>query len=424
VTQSTGENLEQFRTRARAWIEANLEPRDARETRPFDIEGERAIQGRMFDAGFTGFMFPAEYGGLGLTVEHQQAFFEEAAEYVTPSYFAVSIGMLGPTILDYGTEEQKARHLPKILRGDEVFVQLLSEPSGGSDLAGALTRATRDGDTWVINGSKIWTSGADIATHGLMLARSDWSVPKHRGLSMLIVPLGNHSGVTIEPILQVNREADFCQEFFDDVTVPSDHLLGSDNDGWAVAQRLLFHERNTTAGIGIGHGYMGPRSGGLNSDMTYGEQLRRLLRAAARRGADRDPAIRQLIGRACVDMLAHEFARVRIMSGQAAGELDGPWGSLLKLGEGMDTPALTATSLAIAGSSGVIWSDDEPGGDQGAEWISSRTISIGGGSNEMQRNIVSERLLGLPREYDPSRELPFSEMQERRRHGRRGGEPT
>ena len=156
--------------------------------RPFDIEAERELQARMFDAGFTGFMFPAEYGGGGLTVEHQKAFFEEAAGYVLPSYFAVSIGMLGPTILDYGTEEQKARHLPKILRGDEIFVQLLSEPSGGSDLAGALTRM-RDGDTWVINGSKIWTSGADIATHGLMLARTDGSVPKHRGLSMLIVPL-------------------------------------------------------------------------------------------------------------------------------------------------------------------------------------------------------------------------------------------
>ena len=172
--------------------------------------------------------------------------------------------------------------------------------------------------------------------------------------------------MTIEPILQVNREADFCQEFFDDVTVPADHLLGSENDGWAVAQCLLLHERNTTAGIGIGHGYMGHRSGGLGSDATTANNFDECSAPPARRGADRDPAVRQLIGRACVDMLAHEFARARIMEGQHAGELDGPWGSLLKLGEGMDTPPLTATSLAIAGSSGVIWSDDEPGGDEGA----------------------------------------------------------
>ena len=134
------EDVEQFRTRARTWITANLEPRNAANPHVFDFDAERALQARMFDAGFTGFMFPLEYGGLGLAIDHQRAFFEEAAGYFTPSYFAVSIGMLGATILDCGTEEQKRRHLPAILRADEIFVQLLSEPSGGSDLAGALTR--------------------------------------------------------------------------------------------------------------------------------------------------------------------------------------------------------------------------------------------------------------------------------------------
>jgi alkylation response protein AidB-like acyl-CoA dehydrogenase len=413
------EDVAQFRTRARGWIAQNLEPRDADAPRPFDIEAERALQARMFDAGFTGFMFPTEYGGQGLTIEHQRAFFEEATEYVTPSYFGVSIGMLGPTILDSGTEEQKARHLPAILRADEIFVQLLSEPSGGSDLAGALTRAERDGDTWVINGSKIWTSGGDVATHGLLLARTDWTVPKHRGLSMFIVPLGDHPGVTIEPIVQVSGEADFCQEFFDDVTIPAGSLLGAENQGWGVAQLLLFHERNTTAGIGIGHGYMGHLSGGVRTEVTPADRLRHLLRAAARRGADTDPAIRQLVGRTCADLVAQEFARARIMAGQRVGALDGPWGSLLKLGDGIDTPALAADALAVAASRGVIWTDDEPGGDEGEAWISSRGISIGGGSNEMQRNIVSERLLRLPRELDPSRELQFGEIQERRRQARR-----
>jgi alkylation response protein AidB-like acyl-CoA dehydrogenase len=418
------EDVDQFRARARAWIEANLEPRDPSLPREFDFAAERALQARMFDAGFTGFMFPTEYGGLGLTIDHQRAFFEEAAGYFTPSYFAVSIGMLGATILDCGTEEQKTHHLPAILRADEIFVQLLSEPSGGSDLAGALTRATRDGDTWVINGSKIWTSGGDVATHGLMLARTDWDVPKHRGLSMLIVPLGDHPGVTIEPIMQVNGDADFCQEFFDDVTVPVGNLLGAENEGWAVAQRLLFNERNTTAGIGIGHGYMANLSGSVRGDATIGERLQRLLHAAARRGADTDPEIRRLIGRTGVDLVAHEFARRRIMTGQTLGALDGPWGSLLKLGEGIDSPAIAADALAIAGASGVIWVDDAAGGDQGAAWIASRGISIGGGSNEMQRNIVSERLLGLPRELDPSRELPFSEIQERRRRAQRDRTPS
>ena len=189
--------------------------------------------------------------------------------------------------------------------------------------------------------------------------------------------------------------------------------------GWAVAQRLLLNERNTTAGIGIGHGYMANLSGTVRGDATIGERLQRLIDAAARRGADADPVIRRLVGRTCVDLLAHEFARRRIMAGQSVGALDGPWGSLLKLGEGIDSPAVTADALAIAGAYGVIWTDDAPGGDEGAAWISSRGISIGGGSNEMQLNIVSERLLGLPRELDPSRELPFSEIQERRRRARR-----
>jgi alkylation response protein AidB-like acyl-CoA dehydrogenase len=418
VTESAIEEVEQFRVRARAWIEANLEPRDGNASPRIDVEAERKIQARLFDAGFTGFMFPTEYGGQGLTIEHQRAFFEEAGGYVTPSYFGVSVGMLGPTILDYGTEEQKARHVPAILRADQIFVQLLSEPSGGSDMAGALTRATRDGDTWVINGSKIWTSGAQVATHGLMLARTDWDVPKHRGLSMFIVPLGDHPGVTIEPIQQVSREADFCQEFFDDVTIPAGNLLGAENDGWAVAQRLLFHERNTTAGIGLGHGYMGLRSVGVRGTATTAERLQRLLRTAGDRGADTDPAVRQRVGRICVELVAQEFARARVMAGQRAGALQGPWGSLLKLSEGIDSPALAADALAVAASSGVIWTDEEPGGDEGEAWVASRGISIGGGSNEMQRNIVSERLLGLPRELDPSRELPFSEIQERRRRAR------
>ena len=235
---------------------------------------------------------------------------------------------------------------------------------------------------------------------------------------MLIVPLGDHPGVTIEPILQVNGEADFCQEFFDDVTISAADLLGEENEGWAVAQRLLLNERNTTAGIGIGHGYMANLSGSVRGDATVGERLQRFLDAAERRGAGTDPVIRRLIGRICVDLVAHEFAQRRIMTGQSLGALDGPWGSLLKLGEGIDSPAIAADSLAIAGSDGVIWTSEEPGGDQGTAWIASRGISIGGGSNEMQRNIVSERLLGLPRELDPSRELPFGEIQERRRQAR------
>ena len=419
VTEPTMEDVEQFRAGARVDRRRTSNrgpgaPRDRSTSRP-SARSRPACS----TPGFTGFMFPTEYGGQGLTIEHQKAFFEESAGYVMPGYFGVSIGMLGATILDCGTEEQKARHLPAILRADEIFVQLLSEPSGGSDLAGALSRATRDGDTWVINGSKIWTSGGDVATHGLMLARTDWNVPKHRGLSMFIVPLGDHPGVTIEPILQVNGEADFCQEFFDDVTVPFENLLGAENEGWGVAQRLLFNERNTTAGIGIGHGYMGHVTGTVRGDTTTSERLQRLLR---RRGAPRrglrpgdPPARRSHVRRS---------RRARVRAGThhgrtARGRARRPVGIAPQARRGH---RLSGAHRRRARHRRLARRDLDRRGTgrrEGAAWISARGISIGGGSNEMQRNIVSERLLGLPREHDPSRELAFSEIQERRRQARR-----
>jgi alkylation response protein AidB-like acyl-CoA dehydrogenase len=411
------EDLESFRARARAWIETNLEEKRSGAGSYTDRQANQELQAKLFDAGFAGFAFPKEYGGAGLTLDHQKAFFEEARGYVTPTIFGVSIGMMAPTLLDYGSEELKTRHLPRMLRGEEEFIQLLSEPSGGSDMAGALTRATRDGDTYVINGSKMWSTGAMHATHGMLLARTDWDVPKHRGLSMILLPL-RHPGVTIEPITEVSGRAEFCQEFFDDVVVPADHIIGEENEGWAVAQRLLFHERNATVGLSYGFGYMGAGSSSSRSGEARTNPAKVLFDVAARRGADRDPAVRQLIGRAYVDMAAHELARQRIMTGQRTGKLVGQWGSLLKLGEGIDSPAYAELAMAIAASDGVIWTDEEPGGGEALAWLSSRGISIAGGSNEMQRNIISERLLGLPREHDPSRELPFGEIQRRRAESR------
>ena len=191
----------------------------------------------------------------------------------------VSIGMMAATLLDHGSELLKQRHLPRMLRGDEEWMQLLSEPSGGSDMAGALTRLTRDGDTYILNGSKMWSSGAAQADYGLCLARTDWDVPKHRGLSMIVVPLKDTPGLTIDPIRAVTGvDGHFCTEFFDDIQLPAENLVGEENQGWAVAQRLLYHERLATAGAG--HGY------GLGCGGRRRSGLRRAWRPRAhRRGA-------------------------------------------------------------------------------------------------------------------------------------------
>jgi alkylation response protein AidB-like acyl-CoA dehydrogenase len=398
------ESVEAFRARARAWIEANL-PREGEERVP-DLE----LQNRIFDGGFAGIAFPSEYGGAGLTLEHQKAFYQEATGFQTPHHYGVSIGMLAATLVDHGSETLKKRHLPKILRGDEMWIQLLSEPSGGSDMAGAMTRATRDGDQYILNGSKMWSSGAATADYGMCLCRTDWDAPKHRGLSMIAVHLKDPR-IVIEPTRGVvGGTAHFCQEFFDDVPIPAENLVGEENQGWAVAQTLLFHERNATAGVGHGYGLMGGEGGARDQP---GGGVPRLIEAARRRGVAHDGAIRQLIAEYYVEQQVAGQANDRIMTGMRTGAFKGQWGSLLKLNLGMADVRRAEIAVLVHGGGGVIWEGDEPeapGGNAGEAFLNSRTIAIAGGSNEMQRNIVSERLLGLPREPAFDRDLPFNEV--------------
>lgn len=218
------ESIDDFRARAREWIAANLPGADE------ESVGSRELQNRIFDGGFAGIAFPTEYSGAGLTLEHQKAFYDMAGdlEVQLPTTFMVSIGMLGPTLLDHGSHEAKRKFLPALLRGDEEWIQLLSEPRGGSDMAGATTRLTRDGDTFILSGAKMWSTNAHIADYGLCLCRSDWDAPKHRGLSMIAVPLKDTPGVTIEQTRTASGAAgEFCQEFFDDVVLPAENLIGS-----------------------------------------------------------------------------------------------------------------------------------------------------------------------------------------------------
>ena len=398
---SATESLDHFRTRARAWIEANLPAGDD----PADLD-DQALQNLIFDAGFAGIAYPAEYGGGGLTFDHQKVFFDEAAGHRIPIGYGVSIGMLGATLLDHGSETLKSRHLPRILRGDEKWMQLLSEPSGGSDMAGALTRLTRDGDTYVLNGSKMWSSGASHCDYGMCLARTDWEVPKHRGLSMIAVPLQGTAGLTIDVIRAVSGlPGEFCIEFFDDVTLPAENLIGPENEGWAVAQSLLLHERNATAGIQHGLGLMatgGEGRWGAYEDVAAG---------ARRRGLTHDPVLRQKLAESYVENTVSRYASLRVMAGLRAGVLKGQWGSLLKLHMGMNSPRGAKAALATWGAEGVIWDGDEKiTGSPGELFLNSRGIAIAGGSNEMQRNIVTERLMGLPREPSFDRDIPFSEV--------------
>jgi alkylation response protein AidB-like acyl-CoA dehydrogenase len=407
------EPLSEFRARVRSFVAANLEPADPDHPRQLDEPAARALQATIFDAGLAGIAIPTEYGGAGLTHDHQKVWAEEVDDYVVPVPLYVSIGMLGITLLDHGSETLKRRHVARILRGDEMWIQLLSEPSSGSDMAAVMTRATRDGDTWIISGAKTWSSRAGAADYGMCLARTNWDAPKHKGLSMFVVPL-RHPGVTVEPIIGIEGgPAHFFQEFLDDVSVPADHLIGGENDGWSVAHSLLFHERNATAGVGHGLGLGGGRGdGGVD-----GHGVEDLVRYAMTARTLDDPAARQLIAEAYIAQQARAHANDRVGSGMRTGAFKGDWGSLLKLGLALDTLRRGEIALALAGADGVIWDDDTLSvpPPAGGRWLGSRSISIAGGTNEMQRNIISERLLGMPREPATDRDVPFRDVAARRR---------
>lgn len=402
---AVSESIDDFRVRARDWLARNM---DKRSLHPdgvvHDYESDHALQQRLFEGGFAGIAFPREYGGAGLTFDHQQAFADEAADYVMPASYMVSIGMLGATLLDHGSEFLKNKHLPAILRGDEIWVQLLSEPSSGSDMAAARTRADLDGEQWALNGSKMWTTHGSLATHGMCLARTDWDVPKHAGLSMFAVPLKS-DGVTITPIVSnTGLESHFCQEFFDNVALPFEDLIGEAGNGWSIAQTLLRHERNATAGLTHGIGL-----GGSSEEAAAG--VEEMIADARRTGAGNNPAVRQAVAAAFVAVTVAAQLSARLKSGMSTGNLVGQWGSLPKLGMGIDAPQQALIGLAVAGCEGVIWDDQDPhGGRAGYEWLGSRRIAIAGGTNEMQRNIISERLLDLPRDASADRGIPFREV--------------
>lgn len=408
------EPVEVFRSRARTWLAANMPPLgDGYNDRSDERRAvERELQARLWAGGFAGICFPAEYGGLGLTVAHQRAFTAESAPYDMPFSINVpTLGILAATLVDFGTHEQKLRHLPAILKGEELWVQFLSEPSGGSDLAGCLTRADRDGDVFVLNGSKIWSSGAYTSDWAMCLARTNWDVPKHRGLTMFLMEI-HQTGVQVEQIRQVDGSMEFCQEFFDDVALPASAVVGEVDDGWTVATRLLTHERMAvgggspyTSGRSIGHEASGP-----------GQELVEVVRG---RGLADDARARQLVAEAHVNQLVAGQLVRRVTQGMATGAMPPPAGSLMKLLAATNHMRRCEIALELAGSDAVVWAADEPGtaGSLGQATLHRQGMSLGGGSNEIQRNLISERLLGMPRELAADREVPYREV---RRSGSKG----
>jgi alkylation response protein AidB-like acyl-CoA dehydrogenase len=407
----TAETVEEFRSRARSWLAANmprLEPGQAALLqRDAEASWQRAreLQKTLYEGGFAGICFPREYGGLGLGYDYKKSFDAESLGYETPLLLNVpSFAICCATILDIGNEEQKRAHIRAALAGDEVLVQLLSEPSGGSDLAGVITRADRRDGRWIINGAKTWSTWAFAADYGLCLARTDWDVPKHQGLTMFLVPL-RHPGITINRIRQVNGSVEFCEEFLDDVDVGDDAVVGEPGKGWDVASRQLYHERRT---MGDGSEYTsGP---GIAEAEDVSIDLLSLVDRTNQHDSER---VREMIGRVFVHRTVRAQLSEHVFHAVASGSLPPTAGSIIRLSMAAVHDVETDSAQAVAGSAAVV-EDDAELLDVGTRYLGRQIASIGGGTTEMARNVIGERVLNFPREYAADRGVPFNQVRRNR----------
>ncbi|HSA52353.1 MAG TPA: acyl-CoA dehydrogenase family protein [Yinghuangia sp.] len=403
------EPVESFRARARAWLADDM-PKLGNVSHLARHQDEdrswiraRELQQKLYAGGFAGICFPKEYGGLGLSQDHQRAFNEESTGYELPILLNIpTFSVCCATLLEWGTEEQKRTHIGAAIRGEEVLAQFLSEPSGGSDLAGLTTRAELQGDEWVVNGAKTWSTSAYGADYALCLARTDPNRPKHDGLTMFLMPT-KAPGLTMNRIRMVDGSTEFCEEFFDDVRLPADAVVGEVNGGWKVATRQLHHERTAMGG---------------GSPYTSGEGMPRSksamqpIEVARASGRTADPEVRTMIGEALALATVHEQLVERISHGLASGHLQGPAITMLRLFHAETSQAENDLGLRIAGSMAAVGSDPAPdfARQVGTSFLNRQVISLGGGSTEMARNVISERLLGMPREYAPDRGVPFNRI--------------
>ncbi len=396
--------LPEYRAAARAWITANLEPKSgdpaAGEVKePGEMAAHRALQRKVYEAGYSGIAWPAEYGGQGLPPEYELAFEEEAAGFVLPAY-ALHSGTFGcnvPTMLVHAQPEFLRWFVPQVLRGEISTCKFFSEPSGGSDLAGVRTRAVRDGDTWILTGQKIWSTYAHLADWGFCLARTDWDVPKHRGLTWFAFPV-DLPGVTIRQIKRVDETGEFCEDFFDEVVVPDLYRIGEVNDGWAVTQTMLVYER------GAGHGPVGDHLAGP------GPLAPDLAAEARRLGLQGDPLVRQKVARGhMIDFVTRSLAWRIALAGQAGGFNPG-LAAYGKLFRGTYSPVRGRLPVEIGGAGAMTWEPGSEDRERATDFLNSKVIAIAAGSNEMQRNGISERILGMPRELSVDTRRPYREV--------------
>jgi alkylation response protein AidB-like acyl-CoA dehydrogenase len=375
-----------FRTELRSWIEHNIPEADRDISVSRYRYSERTLRDwskRLHEAGYAGLTWPKEYGGAGAPYNHQAILLEEMARAEAPEHIGlIGLGMAGPTIIAHGTEEQKSRHLPRILSGDEVWCQGFSEPESGSDLASLKTRAVRDDGHFVVNGQKVWSSYAHIADYCILVARTNPDAPKHKGITYLLVDMRS-DGVEVRPLRQITGEAEFNEIFFTDVRVPVENVLDEIDNGWRVAMTTLLHERGTL---------------GFALTARLEVATRKLVELARNGGAADDPLIRDRVARQWIELQALKLTNYRALTTLVKTGVPGPEGSVAKLHWSESNQRLTKLALEMLGPFAQLDGEDSTLlGYWQYHQLRSRGNTIEAGTSEILRNIIAERVLDLPR---------------------------
>lgn len=392
----------EFRAKARAWLAEHAPLRrgegdwsngprdDSEEAQREYFERCRAWQRTLFDGGWAGITWPGEYGGRGGTPWQQMIFDEEQARFdTTAGFLASTIGMVGPILMAYGTDEQRDRFLRPLLRGDEAWCQLFSEPAAGSDLANLATRAERDGDEFVVNGQKVWTSNAHRCDWAILLTRTNPNAPKHRGITFFVLDLRT-PGIEIRPLRQITGTAHFNEVFLTDVRIPASHVIGDVDRGWEPARRVLGHEAAVIGGARTTDGV---------------DALIELARAVDRAGT---PIARQRLARAYAQERALDHLRDRALESVREGRRPAIDGSLLKVLWSEARAERAGTAVDLLGPAGALYGTDAPRGGQWQVQLLNRFWgTIGGGTSEVHRTMIGERVLGLPPEPRVDRDAPW-----------------
>lgn len=385
-----------FRAEVRGWLEEHLPPFQKRLSEDLTSEERLKVaadwQHELFEGGYGAMGWPPEYGGRDSTPIEKYLLVEESSKLGAPWHLnmSVTLGWCAPAILTFGTDQQKNDHLRKMLEGQQVWCQMFSEPNAGSDLASLETRADQDGDEFVINGQKMWSSGAHWSEWGILMARTAGG-PKYRNITFFIVDMST-PGIEIRPIKQISGESDFCEIFFTDCRVPAGWVVGQVGDGWTVGIATLLNER---VALSAGAGAAVISVQGL-------ERLLALAKRIERNGgtAGSDPYFRQRLAQIWIDAQANRLTAYRVLTAQFKGRSPGPEASILKLSGDLWTQRLSDLAIEILGPRGIPTEGSELAEDEGA-WaraaLWNRALTIGGGTSEIQKNIIAERVLGLPK---------------------------